>query len=300
MSLIMKNITKQYPNVKALDNINIEFPDGGVIGLIGFNGSGKTTSFNILTNLIENYEGQILLRDETGAEKEITQKDLRKFSYLASGFEPQNSETALNQLSYMGSLHGLSKKETLEKIDEVVKVLGFEDKMKKPIKSLSKGNQQKIKLIGAFINPNTKYMLLDEPFDGLDPIMVEKIKNYILKTKGDKTIIITSHRMEVVDQMCDSFFVLKDGVLVDSKSSNAVDHTVIMSANLEIPVTVIKEIKDVLSVTKNNKEYIIKIKDIKSFKPVNKKLIANPKYIWSSLKEKKLTESVFERYADEK
>lgn len=298
MALIMKDITKQYSNTKALDGVNIRFEDDSVIGLIGFNGSGKTTTFNILTNLIEKHEGQIFI-EENGEERPISQKDRIGFSYLSSGFEPQNSETAMNQLSYIGSLHGLSKKETLERVNEAIEILEFDGKINKSIKSLSKGNQQKIKLIGVFINPNTKYILLDEPFDGLDPIMVEKIKNFILKKRENKTIIVTSHRMEVVDKMCDSFFILKDGILVDSKVQSKDDITILMSTNLEIPDSVFKGMKEVVEISKNEREKVIKLKDLSSFKKVNKAIISNPKYVWSSLKEKKLTESVFERYANE-
>ena len=298
MALIMENITKQYSNVKALDNVTITFPNNQIIGLIGFNGSGKTTSFNILSHLLEKYNGNVYI-DDDGEKRKLKRHDRIKFSYLSAGAEPQNSETVINQLNYIGALHGLSKKEVLNQISDVVKVLGFESMLKKPIKSLSKGNQQKIKLAASFINPHTKYLLLDEPFDGLDPIMVEKIKNYIMSKKEGLTVIITSHRMDIVDKMCDSFFILKDGVLVDSKSSNPDDKTVHMIINKEVPEEFIKTIPGVIDVTKTSEGIIALIKSIGDFKNVNKKLISHDKYVWSSLKEKRLTESVFERYANE-
>ena len=299
MALIMKDITKQYKNVLALDKVNARFEDNSIIGLIGFNGSGKTTSFNIITDLIEKFDGSILI-EENGVERPITQEDRIMFSYLSAGAEPQNSEKVIDHLNYLGSLHGLTKKETHEQIEEVLKVLEFSEKLNMPIKSLSKGNQQKIKLAGIFINPNMKYLLLDEPFDGLDPIMVEKIKNFILSRKEGLTIIITSHRMDVVDQMCDSFYILKDGVIVDSKNTKTEsDETIIIAVNKEMPITNIRKIKGVISATKNNKEIIIVAESLKSFKAINKSLIKEDKYTWSSYREKKLTESVFERYADE-
>lgn len=294
MSIEMKGITKQYPNVKALDDVNMVFPNNSIIGLIGFNGSGKTTSFNILTNLLEKFDGSVLIDG-----KPITQKDRYKFSYLSAGAEPQNQERVIDQLKYIGGLHGLNSKKLLEIIDPIVDVLEFRDKLKKPIKSLSKGNQQKIKLVQAFINPSMKYLLLDEPFDGLDPLMVEKIKNFILKRKKGLTIIVTSHRMEVVDSMCDSFYVLKDGVVVDSKVADRRDTTVLMEVNKEIPDSVFDKVSDILEVVRGKKTTVLKITDLKSFKKVNASIITSPKYIWSSLKEKKLTESVFEGYAND-
>ncbi|WKX02798.1 ATP-binding cassette domain-containing protein [Candidatus Mycoplasma mahonii] len=300
MALIMRNISINYKNLKALDNVSIRFEDNAIIGLIGFNGSGKTTSFNLLTNLIENYSGNVLIseqKDGQEVERLMTRNDHYMFSYLSAGSEPQNNELVIDQLGYLGSLHGLSKKGTLAQIKEIIKVLEFDGKLNKPIKSLSKGNQQKIKLAGIFINPNIKYLLLDEPFDGLDPIMIEKIKNYILSIRKGLTIIITSHRMDVVDKMCDSFYILKDGVLVDSKVLDVNDKTIRMSVNLEVSLKNIKKTKYVLGATKNNKEIIIKVESLEKFKFVNKKLCLDPKYVWSSLKEKNLTESVFERYA---
>ena len=139
MALIMENITKQYSNVKALDNVTITFPNNQIIGLIGFNGSGKTTSFNILSHLLEKYDGNVYI-DDDGEKRKVKRQDRIKFSYLSAGAEPQNSETVINQLSYIGALHGLSKKEVQNQISDVVKVLGFESMLKKPIKSLSKGN----------------------------------------------------------------------------------------------------------------------------------------------------------------
>lgn len=298
MAIIMKDITKQYKDTKALDRINIRFEDNSVIGLIGFNGSGKTTSFNIITNLIEKFDGSILI-EENGIERPIRQSDRTHISYLSAGAEPQNQERVIDQLYYIGSLHGLSRKETKAQIDEAVQILEFDGNLNKSIRSLSKGNQQKIKLIGVFINPNMKYLFLDEPFDGLDPIMVEKIKNFILSKKEGLTIIVTSHRMDVVDQMCDSFYILKDGVLVESKIGDKKDVSILMEVNKEVPVADIRKIANVISVVKKKDSTLVKIESLDKFKVVNKKLVMHKDYVWSSLKEKKLTESVFERYANE-
>lgn len=292
MALEMRNVTKQYPNIKALDSVNMTFQKNSIVGLIGFNGSGKTTSFNILTNLIEKFDGSVLIDG-----RPITQADRQKFSYLSAGAEPQNQERVIDQLKYVGTLHGLSKKALLETIAPAVKILDFEDKLNKPIKSLSKGNQQKIKLVQAFINPHMEYLLLDEPFDGLDPIMVNKIKDFILARKKNMTIIITSHRMDVVDAMCDSFYILKDGVIADSKVTDKKDKTILMTVNKEMTMDVFKQIPNVLKAERMKDFILLTLDSIESFKLVNKVLVEQPKYVWSSLKQKNLTESVFERYA---
>ena len=127
--------------------------------------------------------------------------------------------------------------------------------------------------------------------------MVEKIKKFILK-KEKLTIIITSHRLDVVDQMCDAYYILKDGVVVDYKDAVIfqADKTIIIATNKEMSVAKIKKIKGVISAVKNNQEIIIVAENMQSFKFINQKLMLDPNYRWSSHREKKLTESVFESY----
>lgn len=302
MSIKMNLVTKRYKDVTALSKMGVEFCDNTITGLIGFNGSGKTTSFNILTNLIEDFDGSVTIV-ENGRERPVQQRDRIQFSYLAAGAEPQNQEKVMHHLRYIGALHGLSKIKIQQQIAEPVKVLGFEGQLTKKIKSLSKGNQQKIKLISAFINPHTKYLFLDEPFDGLDPVMVERVKRLIIELKHRRglSIVISSHRMEVIDQMCDAYYILRKGVIVERKDQTALqtDQTITIAVNKEVSLPSIRHFKNVLTVSKNEKEIIIKAKNIQAFKTINQQLILDPNYVWSSYRKIKLTESVFEKYANE-
>ncbi len=294
MSLQMKNITKNFKNIKALNDVSINFEENKIIGLIGFNGSGKTTSFNVLTNLIEKFDGQVTMDN-----KPFKEDDFFKISYLSAGYEAQNDDSITRHLLYIGLAYGLNKDQTLKKINELNAVVQIQGDLNQKIKKLSKGNQQKIKLIAAFLNPNLKYLLMDEPFDGLDPIMIDKIKKFILTFKERVTIIITSHRMEVVDEMCDSFYILKDGLLVEHKNKNKINSITIIT-NLETDIKKLENIKEVLSIQKLKNEIWIEVDSIKSFKKINKILIEQTDYIWSSLHTRSLTEAVFERYNDEK
>lgn len=149
------------------------------------------------------------------------------------------------------------------------------------MRSLSKGNQQKIKIISVFLNPHLKYLLLDEPFDGLDPIMVEKVKKFIQQKKQGLTIIITSHRMEVIDQLCDRYYILRRGVLVESKNKDELqqDAKIMIAVNKEVPAEFIKSIPHVLSVIKKDRENIILAENINYFKDIQQALATDSHYL---------------------
>ena len=227
---------------QALKDVTMTFKKNQITGLIGFNGSGKTTTFNILSNFIEQYEGEVTI----GGEK-IDKKRLKTFSYLAAGAEPKNPMKVISHLRSMAFIYGISKKEADMVIQPLAEEMEFTEMLNKPIKSLSKGNQQKIKVIGALLNPELEYLFLDEPFDGLDPMMVETIKEIFMRLKN-VTILITSHRMDVIQTMCKEFYVLKNGVLTDFKKTE--NKTVFIECNKEISLVEVKKMKCVISAKK--------------------------------------------------
>ena len=285
----IKNLEKVYPGgIKALKGVSIDFKKNQISGLIGFNGSGKTTTFNILARFIDKYKGEISMDN-----KPIDRAALRKISYLAAGAEPKNPIKAIKHLQNIASIYGLSKRKANEIIKPIADEIEFTRFLQSPIKALSKGNQQKIKVIASMLNPNAEVMFLDEPFDGLDPIMVKKIQKLYMSLK-DMTIIITSHRMDVVQEMCNEFYVLKEGVLVSAKKSS--DRKIMISVNKEVPLTEVKKMKVVLEVIEKPQENIIIVDNIKHVKNVQTKLIKSTKYVYSSLKERNLSEEVFEGY----
>jgi ABC-2 type transport system ATP-binding protein len=292
MYIKVENVSKTYDKtIKALKSVNIEFKRNKITGLIGFNGSGKTTTFNIIANFIEDYQGRILLDG-----KPFNNETRKKISYLSAGAEPKNPMKVKKHLYQIASLYKVPKRKAKEIIEKLSKEMEFLQFLNMPIKNLSKGNQQKIKVITTFLNPKMEILLLDEPFDGLDPIMVNKISNIFLRLK-EKTIIITSHRMNVIQKMCEEFYILKDGIIIDKKK---IDNNIItIATNLEIPLEKIKNMDGVLLTKKSKKENLIEIKNISYFKKINKILIKNPNYKYSTIKEKNIAESVFEGYGEE-
>lgn len=301
MSLQVNLVTKKFKEVTALKRVSMDFDDNCITGLIGFNGSGKTTMFNILTNLIEDYRGAVTIT-ENKKKRAITYADHATFSYMAAGSEPRNSDRVMQHFYYLGALHGLSRLQVRKNIADLVQILEFKKQLSLRVKSLSKGNQQKIKIISVFLNPHLKYLLLDEPFDGLDPIMVEKVRKFIQQKQQKQrlTIIITSHRMEVVDELCDRYYILRKGVLVESKNKDELqdDTKIMIAVNKEVPVEFIKNIPHVLDVLEKDRENIILAENINFFKDIQQALATDTNYLWSSYRQKTLTESVFTKYAE--
>ena len=280
MSLQVSLVTKKFKDVTALKQVSMDFHDNSITGLIGFNGSGKTTMFNILTNLIEDYRGAVTIT-ENKKKRAITYADHATFSYMAAGSEPRNSDRVMQHFYYLGALHGLSRVNVRKNIADLVRILEFKKQLTWRVKSLSKGNQQKIKIISVFLNPRLKYLLLDEPFDGLDPIMVEKVSKFIQQKKQGLTIIITSHRMEVVDELCDRYYILRKGLLVESKNKDELQHDtkIMIAVNKEVPVEFIKNIPHVLDVLEKDRENIIIADNINFFKDIQQALATDSHYL---------------------
>lgn len=293
MSIVVKNLTKKFDSVVALKNINLSFKENKITGLIGFNGSGKTTTFNILVNFIEKYKGSFTIND-----KPLDGTILKTISYLSAGAEPKNSQKVLSHFLSISSLYNIPKKEAILKINELSKKIELTSMLNMSIKSLSKGNQQKLKIVTALLNPNIKFLFLDEPFDGLDPIMTNKIKKIFMDLKNI-TIIITSHRMEIIDEMCDEFYVLKNGELVEHRKDT--DKSIVMIVNPEIKITkIIEKLDCVVSIEKTKEFIFLKISEIAHFKRVNKFLMDSKGYIHSSLStNREIANAVFKRYSDE-
>ncbi|MCK5867140.1 MAG: ABC transporter ATP-binding protein [Mycoplasmataceae bacterium] len=292
----IKNLSMSFDKkIKSLDNVSLEFKDKQITGLIGFNGSGKTTTFNIIADFLTKYTGRVeidgIVFNEAIESKKLEIK--QTMSYLGASIPSRDNSKVMVYLKQIGFIYGLNRKEIEKNVNKIAAKINFVHFLNNPIKSLSKGNQQKIKVISALLNPKLKYLILDEPFDGLDPVMVESIKNIFLELKNI-TIIITSHRMEVVQSMCKEFYVLKDGILIDAKTTN--DKKVTLSVNKGVSIASIKKLKCVIEIKESGDKIIILIDSMENFKVVNKKLIADDKYIYSSFEEKNISAAVFEGY----
>ena len=204
---------KTYGKHVALDNVSFQVKKGNIVGLLGPNGAGKTSLLRILTNIIKADKGEIFWK-----EKCMSSAMLKNIGYLPEERGLYKKMSVEAYLIYLSRLRGIPKNLGLNKINKWLEQLSLNKWRKKPIESLSKGMQQKIQFIAAIIH-DPELLILDEPFSGFDPLNEKKIVEHILslKRKGT-TIILSTHRMDSIEELCDDVLFLNKGQLIYSKS----------------------------------------------------------------------------------
>ncbi|MCR6514252.1 ATP-binding cassette domain-containing protein [Clostridium sp. LY3-2] len=295
MRIEVKNISKSFKDVKALNNLSFAVEEGEALGLLGRNGAGKTTTIRILLDIIESDSGEVLF---DGSEKVLNQAD---FGYLPEERGLYLKYTVKNQLLYFLSLRGVSKSEGLKTIDFWLEKFEIKDYLNKKVETLSKGNKQKIQLIVALMH-DPSVIILDEPFSGLDPVNVELFKNVIreLLEKG-KTLIFSSHRMADVEEFCDEIVMLKDGESILQGNLEKIKEEYGMK-DLVIETSFdIKEILDnkELSYVEQKNRYVVDLKDLEKGRNLLKEMIEKGIEIDSFYFEKPSLNDIFiERLGD--
>lgn len=271
--LQVKNIVKYYGKNCAVNNLSFEVKDGEIFGLLGENGAGKTTTFRIILGLLDSDNGEVLLNGE-----KIDYSKTDKIGYVTEERSLLTKLTVKEQLIYYGVLKGLTEKEVLNKIDNLLKEFDVLDYKNRKIKELSKGNQQKIQFISSVIN-DPILLILDEPFTGLDPINVELFKKYIRKLqKKGCSIIFSSHQMEHIEEFCEKLVILVkgksilEGYIKDIKKEYRKQNIFIKG---DIDIEEIKKIKGVIDIDKKEDEYVVKIEDYSIVDKVFKKISNN-------------------------
>ena len=282
--LKVENVRKKYGNLVAVDNLSFEVADGEIFGLLGLNGAGKTTTFRMIMNLLDDYEGTILLDNE-----KVSYKTTDKIGFLTEERSLLTKLTVLEQVIYYGVLKGMPEDKIEKELDYWLDVFKIKEYKNKKIKELSKGNQQKIQFITAIIH-HPKLLILDEPFSGLDPVNVELFKSVILKLKQEGTsIIFSSHRMEHVELFCEKLVVLVkgksvlSGYLKDIKNDYRQKNVHVIG---DIDISKIEKLAYVKEIETINDEYIIKIadnsytnelfKEISKYKNITKFIVEEP------------------------
>jgi len=278
----VKNVTKKYGNFTAVDNISFEIEEGQIIGLLGPNGAGKSTTMNMITGYIEPTEGEIIV-DGYDMDKN-SKKAKRQIGYMPEGTPLYYDLTVKEFIQYMGELKKVPRKEIKEQIQKILKEIFLEDVQNKLIKNLSRGYKQRVSMAGALIG-NPKILILDEPTVGLDPKQVTEIRNLIKSLGKDHTVILSSHILSEVSQICEKVIIINKGKIV------AID----TPENLEKKVTT----NNVLLVTVEDPERkiesaLVEIEDIKEWKLVGDNEDGTKQYSIEANKDKDLRKKVFE------
>ena len=207
----VKNITKKYGNFIAVDNISFDVKDGEIVGLLGPNGAGKSTTMNMITGFIEATEGNIIINGYDISKKPGKAK--KQIGYMPEGVPSYQELTAKEFVKYMAELKMVDRKNRKEEIESVIKQTGLEEVQNKLIKNLSRGYKQRVSMAGALVG-KPDVLILDEPTVGLDPKQILEIRN-LRKELGKKhTIILSSHILSEVSQICERVVIINKGRIV--------------------------------------------------------------------------------------
>ena len=206
--LEIQKLEKSFGQKQVLFGVDFRAESGQILGLIGKNGAGKTTIFHSILRFLE-YSGNI-----TFDKQPISQETYRKIGYLPEERSLMPKLTVYEQVRYLANLKGVPNAVVKEKLPQWMERLQVKGKVTDKIKSLSKGNQQKVQLIITLLHePNL--IILDEPFSGLDPVNTEILKQVIIEEKErGATIIFSDHVMTNVEELCDDVVMIRDGKVI--------------------------------------------------------------------------------------
>ena len=232
--LTCSNLTKEYTGKKVVDNVSVNVDTGKIVGLLGPNGAGKTTTFYMLVGLIKSDGGEIKIDDQV-----VTSLPMHIRSNLGISYLPQeasifkNLTVEENILAILQIKKDLSKKDQIKKLDNLVKTLQISKITKNNGASLSGGERRRVEIARALaIEP--KFLLLDEPFAGIDPLSVIEIQKIIKSLAKSKIgVLITDHNVRETLKVCDESYILSDGkVIAHGKPKEIVKNQLVQNVYL--------------------------------------------------------------------
>lgn len=233
-----RNVCKNFGEKVALDNVSVSVPKGGIFGLLGPNGAGKTTLIRIINRITIPNGGEVLFDG-----RPITQSDVGKIGYLPEERGLYRKMEVGDQAMYLAQLKGMSAAEARKALKEWFVRFGIQDWWKKKVEELSKGMAQKVQFITTVVH-KPSLMILDEPFSGFDPVNAELIRKEILRLKDEgATIILSTHNMESVEELCDNIALINKSHLVITGGVNEIRHKY-GNNNIELVYTGEDKVKD--------------------------------------------------------
>ena len=212
VAVSVQNVVKKYGNQVVLDNVSFDIPKQCIFGLIGPNGAGKTTLFSIAAGFVKATSGTVNVLD---INVENISALMGKFSMLPQDAAFQSGIPVLDQLVMFGELNGMTKNKAHEAAMEALKIVDLADVAEKAARSLSHGMSKRVALCQAFIG-DPEVIILDEPTAGLDPDNARNIRDLIREHSKDKTVIISSHNLKEIENICDHVVILNKGKIVEN------------------------------------------------------------------------------------
>ena len=214
ISIEIKNLSKHYNNIEAVKNINFKINKGSIVGLLGPNGCGKTTTIGMMLGLIKPSSGAVFINDQNIESEKNRTKILEKMNFISPYVELPKKLTVEENLIVYGKLYGVNNLK--EKILDLMNDLDLNDFKKRKTGELSSGQKNRVSLAKALIN-EPEILLLDEPTASLDPDVGDYIRSYIenFASKKGTTILLASHNMNEVERLCSEVMMMKKGKIID-------------------------------------------------------------------------------------
>jgi ABC-2 type transport system ATP-binding protein len=211
MNIEVENLTKQYGQQKAVDDISFTVNSGEIVGFLGPNGAGKTTTMKIITCFMMPTSGDV----KVDGQSVLTNKEVikKKIGYLPENNPLYYDMPVMEYLAFAGELQGISKDKLHEKIGDMIYTCGLNEEKHKTIGELSKGFRQRVGLAQALIH-DPEILILDEPTTGLDPNQIIEIRKLIRNIGKEKTVILSTHILPEVEATCDRILIINNGKIV--------------------------------------------------------------------------------------
>jgi len=212
--LEVKGLTKEFKNLKAVDNISFTVKEGEIVGLLGENGAGKTTTLRLLATMLKPSSGTATIN---GFDIKKDAEKVRGEIGILFGGEVglYDRLTGRENIKYFGELNGMSKEASDKSVDKLARELGMEEYIERRVGKFSRGMKQKIAIARSIVH-EPSVMLFDEPTAGLDVSAARIVQDFIFKCKADKkAIIFSSHSMAEVEKLCDRLIIINKGTIVE-------------------------------------------------------------------------------------
>ena len=268
----VKNVTKKYGDYVAVQDLNFNIKKGEIVGLLGPNGAGKSTTMNMLTGFIEASKGEIYICGNNISKKPLKAK--KEIGYMPEGVPLYTDLTVKEFISYMAELKKVKGKIRKAEVEDIMNKTGLKEVENKLIANLSRGYKQRVSLAGALVG-KPQILILDEPTVGLDPKQITDIRNLIKELGKNHTIIISSHILSEISQMCSKVIIINKGKIAKIDTPENLEKGV--ETNTIIKLTIedeknefekvaqdIKEIQNIKLIKQNKdktKDYEITVKD---------------------------------------
>jgi ABC-2 type transport system ATP-binding protein len=207
--LEIKNLTKDYGDLRALDDLSFAVESGEIFGFVGSNGAGNSTTMRITLGVLDATSGEVHLNG-----RKLDFEARKRIGYMPEerGLYPKMKVG--DQLVYLAQLHGMSKADAIQSMEKWTQRLGIDTRRKDTVQSLSLGNQQRVQLAAALVH-EPDVLILDEPFSGLDPVAVDVMSNVLIeRAQAGAPVIFSSHQLDLVERLCTRVGIIKSGAMI--------------------------------------------------------------------------------------